>query len=54
MNGFENGNEIEAEAWGELKMENEWVMSSEDEVARFENGKEMEMMKGANEGKGSR
>ena len=50
MNGFENGNEMEAEA-ETLKMENEWVMSSEEEAARFEDGKEMEMMKGAKEGK---
>ena len=32
-------------------MENEQVMSSVEEVVRFEDGKEMEMMKGAKEGK---
>ena len=36
---------------GELKMKNELVMSSEDEAVRIEDGKEMKMMKGANEGK---
>ena len=39
MNGFENANEIEAETWGKLKMENERVMSSKEEPARVEDGK---------------
>ena len=35
-------------------MKNELARSSEDEAARIEDGKEMEMMKGANEGKDQR
>jgi len=36
---------------GKLKMENEWVMSSDNEAVRFDDGKKMEMMKYAKERK---
>ena len=53
INRFENGNEVQAEAetLGVLKMEIKRVMSPEDLAARFEDGKEREMTKGAKEGK---